>query len=280
MKSGQINIYQTSLEIRTQIWYAPKSSLRVGVIKLSGDINAINNKEKELRKLECIVNRVDQLTYSNFYIIDTRRTTNGSQFFIELFERVYHDGYKPIFLVNESKQTELTQTILFEKNLIDAINYISQKEKKKRNDGGKKLSIYRDDEIRLSEVYTEKRRHRTEVFEINEANFNAMLIELEGELLPGSKDDPDVEYMVQIISDTISIEFPKPLIIDASKLTYTWGDKLSLVPFEAQRDKNYPFRLILKPEQLEPFAYVIDAEKRICSSVEQAIEELKAETVK
>jgi hypothetical protein len=277
MKSQLINIYQTALNIKTQIWYAPKSSLRVGIISISGDLNSVINKEKEKRIIDCIFYHVGNLTYSNFYIVDIQNTINQSTFFHELFEQVYYDGYKPIFLIHESQKSELVKGMLCETNLTDAINFISQNEKKKRDDGGKKLPIYRDDEIKINTINQDKLRHRTEVFEINGPFLNAMLIELEGELRPGSGDDPDVEYIVQIITDTISIEFPKPLIVDATKLIYTWGDKLRLIPFEAEKDPNYPYRLVLRSEQLESYAYVIGDEKRICSTVEQAIEELKTQ---
>jgi hypothetical protein len=280
MKKRPLKIYEYSSLINRFIWFIPKSHANVPVISFNEKANTLINP-RFLKEIKCHIDEIKSCSYSNVIIFDLNNIELENEIkLIFHFQEIYKtDYYTPIFVASDKIYTSSIENIVLMKSLIDALNYSNSENKKKRNNGGV-IPIYELNNINLTPFSSPIQKCRTETFIITEDDLSAILIELEGSLLPGSKDDDDVNIIINTIYNTTFIFGNEPLIIDVTKLIYTWGDKLSLIPFEAEKDKNYPFRLVLKTEQLESFAYVIGDEKRICSTVEQAIEELKTQVEK
>jgi hypothetical protein len=275
MKIEKITTYPGIELVERYLWLIPHSSARVPVIRISEKSNT--DSYKWLQQLFFSIEELKKEAYSYVIIFDVLLTDNIYNILHKINEEFSSKITQVIFVISEKNSFEfINSDLCIFHSLTLALNESNKLNTKLRQKGGS-IPEYKEREINLNVFKNVKFDELINVYRYSEDTLSGLIIELLGELAPGSGDDEKIDYIMRVFKTHFIIENPQTLIVDATCLGYTWGDKLSLFPNIVRRDTEYAARIILKPEQLEPFAYVLGSEKRICSTVEQAIEELKTQ---
>jgi hypothetical protein len=82
------------------------------------------------------------------------------------------------------------------------------------------------------------------------------LIAFRGEYRTGSAGKPDAMWIGWKLNEFQEPARPDGLVVDCRELVYTWGDDLTLRPHFRLLPESFPFRLVIRPDQQEAFAFV------------------------
>jgi hypothetical protein len=91
------------------------------------------------------------------------------------------------------------------------------------------------------------------------------LIVFRGHYPPGSAGKDDALWIKWRLDEFYELARFDGLVVDCRELDYTWGDDLHLRPRSRRLPDDFPYRLVIRPEQQEVFAF---AEPRECHRFE------------
>ena len=94
------------------------------------------------------------------------------------------------------------------------------------------------------------------------------LIAFRGHYRPGSAGKDDALWLKWRLDEFYELARPDGLVVDCRELDYTWGDDLHLRPRSRRLPDVFPYRLVIRPEQQEAFAF---AEPRPCHRFDPAV---------
>jgi hypothetical protein len=81
------------------------------------------------------------------------------------------------------------------------------------------------------------------------------LVSFRGHYLPGSAGKDDALWIKWRIDEFYELARLDGLVVDCRDLDYTWGDDLHLRPRSRRVSDDFPFRLVIRPEQQEAFTF-------------------------
>jgi hypothetical protein len=81
------------------------------------------------------------------------------------------------------------------------------------------------------------------------------LIVFRGHYPPGSAGKDDALWIKWRLDEFYELTRFDGLVVDCRELDYTWGDDLHLRPRARELPDDFPFLLVIAPEQQEAFAY-------------------------
>lgn len=91
------------------------------------------------------------------------------------------------------------------------------------------------------------------------------LVTFRGHYRPGSAGKDDALWLKWRLDEFCELVRPNGLVVDCRELDYTWGDDLHLRPRSRRLPNASLYRLVIRPEQQEAFAF---AEPRECHRFE------------
>lgn len=94
------------------------------------------------------------------------------------------------------------------------------------------------------------------------------LVVFRGHYRPGSAGYDDALWLKWRLDEFYELARPDGLVVDCRELDYTWGDNLHLRPRSELLSDRFPYRLVIRPEHQQAFAF---AEPRECHRFELAV---------
>jgi hypothetical protein len=82
------------------------------------------------------------------------------------------------------------------------------------------------------------------------------LVTYRGHYRPGSAGKHDALWIKWRLNEFYELARLDGLVVDCRELDYTWGDDLDLRPSPRHLPEDFPFRLVIRSEQQEAFAFV------------------------
>jgi hypothetical protein len=120
-------------------------------------------------------------------------------------------------------------------------------------------------------VWRSRRNHRT-----------GGLVALRGVYPPGSVGKGDARYIRWLLSEFFVLHRPDGLVLDCRELDYVWGDDLDFPMPDPLKADHFPRLVVLRPEQLEAFAYAVPREQHrldllaALAEIDEAIRDMKS----
>jgi len=97
--------------------------------------------------------------------------------------------------------------------------------------------------------------YQCRVWEVRASRRVGGLIEFRGHYPPGSAGKAHALWIKWRLDEFFEATRFDGLVVDCRELDYTWGDDLHLRPRSRWLPDGYPYRLVIRPEQQDAFAF-------------------------